>query len=43
MPSDARVVPYIPVRDLNRARPVLRGELGLKPKEEHAEHAASGA
>ncbi len=36
MLSNAPVVPYIPVRDITRARKSYEEKVGLKPKQEYA-------
>ena len=36
MLKNARIVPYIPVADVGRARKFYEEKLGLKPKEEYA-------
>src|SRR5712692_4819328 len=36
MLKNARIVPYIPVADVGRARKFYEDKLGLKPKEEYA-------
>ena len=36
MLNDARIVPYIPVADLARARQFYEGKIGLTPKEQYA-------